>query len=57
MQQVTFEVQGMTCAACVGGRVEHALAGGVEGVSSAQVNLAAERATVSFDAPPANAAA
>ncbi|WP_421702864.1 heavy metal translocating P-type ATPase [Aliiroseovarius sp.] len=49
MQQVTFGVQGMTCAACVG-RVERALAG-VKGVSSAQVNLAAESATVSFDAP------
>ena len=49
MQQVTFGVQGMTCAACVG-RVERALAG-VKGVSSAKVNLVAESATVSFDAP------
>ena len=54
MQQVTFGMQGMTCAACVG-RVERALAE-VEGVTSAQVNLAAESATVAFDAP-ADAAA
>ncbi len=33
----------MTCAACVG-RVEKALAGGVPGVTAAQVNMATERA-------------
>ena len=49
MQQLTIAVQGMTCAACVG-RVERAL-GKVPGVESAQVNLAAERATVQFAAP------
>ncbi|MDQ3036395.1 MAG: heavy metal translocating P-type ATPase, partial [Myxococcota bacterium] len=37
----------MTCASCVG-RVERALAG-VDGVSSATVNFATERASVSFD--------
>ena len=40
-------VQGMTCASCVG-RVERGL-GKVEGVETASVNLATERATVRFD--------
>ena len=40
-------VQGMTCASCVG-RVERGL-GKVEGVKTASVNLATERATVRFD--------
>src|SRR5688572_3800089 len=40
----TLEVQGMTCAACVG-RVERALSK-VPGVAKATVNLATERATV-----------
>jgi Cu+-exporting ATPase len=40
-------VQGMTCASCVG-RVERGL-GKVAGVESAAVNLATERATVTYD--------
>ena len=40
----TLEVQGMTCAACVG-RVERALSK-VPGVEKATVNLATERATI-----------
>jgi Cu+-exporting ATPase len=44
---VTFDVEGMTCAACVR-RVERALEK-VPGVSAANVNLATERATVGFD--------
>lgn len=43
---VAFNIEGMSCASCVG-RVEKALKS-VEGVSRAQVNLATERATVSF---------
>ncbi|MDQ3523935.1 MAG: heavy metal translocating P-type ATPase, partial [Chloroflexota bacterium] len=43
----SFEIEGMTCAACVR-RVERALEG-VDGVDSASVNLATERANVSFD--------
>ncbi|HJW08763.1 MAG TPA: heavy metal-associated domain-containing protein, partial [Holophagaceae bacterium] len=45
----TFPVEGMTCASCVR-RVEKALAA-VPGVSTVQVNLASEEATVSFDGP------
>ncbi|MGE0500630.1 MAG: heavy metal translocating P-type ATPase [Rhizobiaceae bacterium] len=41
---VEFAVEGMTCASCVG-RVERALAA-VPGVTTARVNLATERATV-----------
>jgi len=44
---LTLPVEGMTCAACVT-RVEKALAK-VPGVSAASVNLASEKATVSFD--------
>ena len=44
--QVTLAVDGMTCAACVG-HIERALTD-VEGVVSAAVNLASERATVSY---------
>ncbi|WP_407570128.1 heavy metal translocating P-type ATPase [Deinococcus altitudinis] len=44
--QAELTVQGMTCANCVG-RVERAL-GKVEGVLSASVNLATERATVQY---------
>ncbi len=44
---VEIPVTGMTCASCVR-RVEKAL-GGVEGVSDASVNLATEKARVSFD--------
>ena len=43
---IDLGVQGMTCANCVG-RVERAL-GKVEGVLSATVNLATERATVQY---------
>lgn len=45
-QTVTLEIEGMTCASCVG-RVEKALAK-VEGVVSAEVNLATETAEVKF---------
>lgn len=44
---VEIPVTGMTCASCVG-RVEKAL-GKVEGVSETNVNLATEKARVSFD--------
>lgn len=44
---IELGVQGMTCASCVG-RVERGL-GKVEGVQSASVNLATERATVTYD--------
>src|SRR5215204_3428113 len=47
MLDVSFPVSGMTCASCVN-RVEKAI-GKVEGVERASVNLATERATVSFD--------
>ncbi len=43
-----FEIEGMSCASCVG-RVERALASGT-GVLSAQVNLATERARVTYAA-------
>ncbi|GBF04425.1 heavy metal translocating P-type ATPase [Deinococcus aerius] len=44
---IELGVQGMTCASCVG-RVERGL-GKVEGVQRASVNLATERATVTYD--------
>ena len=44
---VELAIEGMTCASCVR-RVERALAK-VEGVESAAVNLATERATVTYD--------
>ena len=44
---VSFPVSGMTCASCVN-RVEKAI-GKVPGVERAAVNLATERATVSYD--------
>ncbi len=47
MKDVRIEVDGMTCASCVG-RVERALSG-TAGVESADVNLATETATVRFD--------
>jgi copper chaperone CopZ len=43
----TLDITGMTCASCVS-RVEKAL-GKVPGVSAAQVNLATEAATVTYD--------
>ena len=46
-EQVTFPVTGMTCASCVR-RIEKAL-GKVDGVSEANVNLATEKARVTFD--------
>ena len=47
LQQITLPVTGMTCAACVR-NVERALIR-TDGVESASVNIATERATVSFD--------
>lgn len=44
-----FKLEGLTCASCVG-RAERALRG-VEGVTSASVNLSTETAEVSFHAP------
>src|SRR5918997_25338 len=46
VRETTFGVTGMTCASCVG-RVERAL-GKVPGVLDASVNLANERATVTY---------
>ncbi len=46
---VSLSVQGMSCASCVG-RVEKALAA-LSGVSDVSVNLAAETATLTVDAP------
>jgi P-type Cu+ transporter len=43
----TIQIQGMSCAACVR-RVEQGLSG-LEGVSSASVNFATERASVEYD--------
>ena len=48
--ELTLPVTGMTCASCVR-RIERALAK-VEGVASASVNLATERAQVRFAAAP-----
>ncbi|MHB8576520.1 MAG: heavy metal translocating P-type ATPase, partial [Dehalococcoidia bacterium] len=54
--EVDLAIEGMTCASCVR-RVERAL-GKVPGVATATVNLATERATVTFDATqPATAPA
>ncbi|KQU72790.1 ATPase [Aminobacter sp. DSM 101952] len=44
VEKIEVEIEGMTCASCVG-RVEKAIAA-VPGVKSASVNLATERATV-----------
>ncbi len=46
-RQLSLGVQGMTCASCVT-RVARALRG-VDGVADASVNLATEKATVSYD--------
>ncbi len=54
MTEIRFQLEGLSCASCVG-RAEKALAG-VNGVESASVNLANETADVRFDAP-ADAAA
>src|SRR5262252_3297069 len=45
--EVSFPVTGMTCASCVR-RIEKAL-GRVEGVQQANVNLATEKASVTYD--------
>ena len=50
----SIAVEGMTCASCVG-RVEKAIAG-VEGVASASVNLATERAEVRYAGVPVHEA-
>ncbi|WP_291426567.1 heavy metal translocating P-type ATPase [Deinococcus sp.] len=55
MKTLTLEISGMTCAACVG-RVERGLSK-VEGVQNASVNLATERASVTFDPALTSAAA
>jgi Cu+-exporting ATPase len=47
LEKAVFAVEGMTCASCVS-RVEKALSE-VEGVVGADVNLATERATVTYD--------
>jgi Cu+-exporting ATPase len=48
-QRVDFDISGMTCAACVR-RVERA-ASKIEGVLSATVNLATEKASIQFSNP------
>jgi len=53
-KKVTFPVTGMTCASCVT-RVEKALQG-VNGVTSVNVNMASEKATVEYDASKAGMA-
>ncbi|MAL99318.1 MAG: copper-translocating P-type ATPase [Alteromonadaceae bacterium] len=50
MAKLELGIRGMTCASCVG-RVERALRK-VPGVTGAQVNLATEKATVSFENKP-----
>jgi len=47
--KTTLKIEGMTCASCVG-RVERALKT-VDGVSSANVNLATEAAQIEYSAP------
>ncbi|MDV6375905.1 heavy metal translocating P-type ATPase [Deinococcus sp. ZS9-10] len=54
MKTLTLDVDGMTCAACVG-RVERGLKK-VDGVQDAAVNLATERASVTYDPALTNAA-
>jgi Cu+-exporting ATPase len=53
-ETVSLAIEGMTCASCVG-RVERALKA-VPGVAEASVNLATERAEVSFAGAPDPAA-
>ncbi len=48
LETVSVEVKGMSCASCVS-RVEKVLLK-VEGITHASVNLASEKAEVSFDA-------
>src|SRR4029079_6875540 len=49
LEQVRLDITGMTCASC-SARIERKL-GRVAGVQSATVNLATEKALVSFAAP------
>ncbi|MEH6562753.1 MAG: copper ion binding protein, partial [Marinobacter sp.] len=49
MQKIEIGIEGMSCASCVG-RIERGLTTQL-GVSAAQVNLATEKATVTFDQP------
>ncbi|MFP5457832.1 MAG: heavy metal translocating P-type ATPase [Bacteriovoracia bacterium] len=53
MSQIQYAIRGMTCAACVG-RVEKVLARAPE-ISSVQVNLATETASVEFRSTPDHA--
>lgn len=46
-EEVTFDIHGMTCAAC-SGRIERVL-NKTDGIHTAQVNLALEKGTLSFD--------
>jgi Cu+-exporting ATPase len=46
-KKASFAISGMTCASCVG-HIENAL-NGFEGVSSVNVNLATEKATIEYD--------
>lgn len=50
MTVISLDIDGMTCAGCAG-RVEKALKS-VDGVSTAQVNLALEKASIEGSAPP-----
>lgn len=50
MTAISLDIDGMTCAGCAG-RVEKALKS-VDGVSTAQVNLALEKASVEGSATP-----
>lgn len=52
VQKNSFKISGMSCAACAA-RIEKGL-GKVEGVHSANVNFAMERATVEYDDGQAN---
>lgn len=55
MQNVVFNIGGMTCQGCANG-VSRAL-NSVAGVAQVQVDLAAHRAEVAFDATQTNTAA
>ena len=55
METITINIQGMSCAVCAK-RIERKLSV-TAGVASAQVDLAAAKATVSYDAQVTNAAA
>lgn len=53
--QIHIEVQGMTCGHCA--RAVKELAEEVEGVSSAQVDLATKQVTIQVDSPSVSAQA